>query len=59
MWRQGKWKKKGRTISGRWWYNWAADRFHVVLYQKDSVTGRYKELVVCGEKPNFNGWVLQ
>jgi hypothetical protein len=52
------WKNGDRRVRGRWSYNWAADRFYVVLDSKDRITGMKREMCIAGDTPEWGGWRL-
>lgn len=59
MWKKATWRKGKRRITGRWIYNWHADRFTVLLNGKDPGTGLKREpFIVSGDSPEFGGWKL-
>lgn len=53
------WRKGNRTVSGRWRYNWASDRFLIELDKPNRLTGeRRQRFWVHGDRPEFNGFVV-
>lgn len=57
---EAKWKnyETGDILEGRWTYNWAADRFTILLDSFDEITGIRRKLIVSGEKPQWGKWRL-
>ena len=54
----GVWTNGKRTVTGRWQYHWSADRFVILLDNKDRVTGDYRRIVVGGDAPEWGKWKL-
>lgn len=52
------WTDGVRELTGRWRYNWASNRFLIVLDSKDRITGDHRRLVVAGDKPEWGKWKL-
>ena len=60
MTREGIWKKGRKKLTGKWYYNWAADCFWICIDGKDPGTGLDRGwFQVHGDSPDFNGWELQ
>lgn len=59
MAKEATWKNGRKRIKGRWYYNWAADRFFIQLDVKDRITSSsVKEFSVSGEHPEWGNWKL-
>jgi hypothetical protein len=55
----GIWTKDGKTLTGKWWYNYGADCFFVHIDGCDPATGmRRRYFEVSGDGPDFGGWKL-
>ena len=57
MYKEGIWYNGKSIIKGKYTYNWAADRFHIVL-DKTDITGQKISTRCSGDQPEFNGYVL-
>lgn len=44
---------------GYWNYNWASDRFSIMLDSKDPITGMQRSFVIAGDNPNFGNYKVQ
>lgn len=56
--RRATWVNGKRRVTGSWFYNWNADRFVIILYRNDRVTGQCRRIVVAGDKPEWGNWRL-
>ena len=54
--KEAKWSNGEATISGRWIYDWGADRFLIWLDSIDPVTQQPRGLSVSGDKPEWGNW---
>ena len=52
------WKNGKRTVTGFWSYDWASDRFTVILDSRDRITGQQKQFLVAGSRPEWGNWRL-
>jgi hypothetical protein len=54
------WEKDGKELTGRWFYDWAADKFHVSLDAQPKGEAGFRNLDFCvhGDSPEFSGWKL-
>ena len=58
-WRPAKWTNGKSRVGGHWQFNWASNRFTIVLDSKDGVTGRGRTITVAGDKPEWGNWKLE
>jgi hypothetical protein len=52
------WVNGPQKVTGRWAYRWASDRFYISLDRVDRITGQKKQIVVCGDRPEWGRWKL-
>jgi hypothetical protein len=57
-WHKAVWQKGDVTVTGKWYYHWAADRFHIILDKEDEITGQRPEIWTTNDHPEFNGFKL-
>lgn len=50
------WINGKRRVSGSWIYNWAGDKFVIILNSRDRVTGEPRRIIVHGETPEWGNW---
>lgn len=58
-WKPGRWvnKRTGKIITGRWIWDWAAQRFYVSLDKAVDYAGeRRKSLTLYGDTPEWGRW---
>ena len=55
---EGVWVNGKKVVTGCWTYNWASDRFQIVLNVRDGITGGKKRFVVVGDSPEWGNWKL-
>ena len=53
------WSNGKRLVHGWWEYNWQADRFLIILDQRDRTTGaKQKSLTTHNDKPEWGKFKL-
>jgi hypothetical protein len=57
-----KWSNSKETITGSWYYNWAADKFHICI-RKQPKDKKYQfrnlDFDCYGDEPEFGHWKLE
>lgn len=54
----GTWRNGKRSVSGRWMYDSAAQRFRIELDSVDRTTGERRRVITAGEFPEWGKWKL-
>ncbi len=55
----GTWTNGKRTVTGRWIYVWASQRFVIWLDSRDRVTGANRRIVTANDTPEWGNWKLK
>lgn len=50
------WSNGKRTLTGRWRYEWARDRFIIHLDSIDKITGQHRQVVTYNDTPEWGKW---
>jgi hypothetical protein len=56
--KSGTWRNGKRMVTGRWWWDGAAQRFRIELNSVDRITGENRRISVAGEHPEWGKWKL-
>lgn len=55
-WHRAVWVNGKKRITGAWLYNWASERFLIVLDSTDKVTGMRRRIVTDNDTPEWGNW---